>query len=79
MALTMRLQNTFLTSLSQEMDIVYVPYNIDTEWLIQFSCDNIALLKATVDIQLFILHYTEIVHCTVWQKALYNRATGLQS
>ena len=26
----------------------YVPDNIDTEWQIQFSCDNIALLKATV-------------------------------
>ena len=28
---------------------VYVPDNIDTEWHIQFSCDNIALQKATVD------------------------------
>ena len=26
----------------------YVPDNIDIEWQIQFSCDNIALLKATV-------------------------------
>ena len=25
---------------------VYVPDNIDTEWLIQFSCDNIVWLKS---------------------------------
>ena len=25
---------------------VYVPDNIDTEWLIQFPCDNIVLLKS---------------------------------
>ena len=56
---------------------------IDTEWHIQFSCDNIALLKATVDSKLFTLHCSEMM---AWHpssdnslKALYNRATDLQS
>ena len=39
----------------------YVPDYIDTEWLIQFSCINIALLKATVDSKLFTLHCTEMM------------------
>ena len=54
---------TFLTNLSKEMDnnYVYVPDNIDQERLIQFSCDNIALLKATVDSKLFTLHCTEMI------------------
>ena len=54
MELTMRLQNMFLTNLSKEMDM-YMSLIILTEWLIQFSCDNTALmLKATVDSK---LHY----------------------
>ena len=32
---------------------VYFPDNIDIEWLIQLSCDNIALLKATWGSKLF--------------------------
>ena len=40
---------------------VYFPYIIDIEWLIQFSCDNIALLKATLGSKLFTLHCTEIM------------------
>ena len=40
---------------------VYFPDNIDIEWRIQFSCDNIALLKATFGIKLFTLHCTEIM------------------
>ena len=42
----------------------YVPDIIDTEWHIQFSCDNIALLKAKVDSKLFTLHCTEMM---AWQ------------
>ena len=44
----MRLLNSFLTNVSKENGYVYFPYNIDKELLIQFSCDNIALLKATL-------------------------------
>ena len=44
---------------------VYVPHNVDTERLIQFSCDYIALLKATVGSKLFTLHCTEIM---AWQR-----------
>ena len=51
---------------------VYVPDNIDTEWLIQFLCDNIALLKATVESILFILHCTEMM---VWQRSSDNSLT----
>ena len=40
---------------------VYFPDNIDIERLIQFSCDNIALLKATLGSKLFTLHCTEIM------------------
>ena len=40
---------------------VYVPDKIDTECLIQFSCDNIALLKTTVDRKLFTLHCIEMM------------------
>ena len=40
---------------------VYFPDNIDKEWLIQFSCDNIALLKAELGRKLFTLHCTEIM------------------
>ena len=43
---------------------VYVPDNIDTEWHIQFSCDNITLLKATVDSKLLTLHCTAMM---AWQ------------
>ena len=43
---------------------VYAPDNIDKEWLIQFSYDNIALLKATLGSKLFTLHCTEIM---AWQ------------
>ena len=62
----------------------YVPDNIDTEWLIQFSCDNIALLKAKVDSKLFTLNCTEMmalqhISDNSWQKALCNRATDLQA
>ena len=42
----------------------YVPDNIDTEWHIQFSYDNIDLLKATVDSKLFTLHCKEMM---AWQ------------
>ena len=51
---------------------VCFPDNIDIEWLVHFSCDNIALLKAT-------LGSTAQFCKTVWQKALYNRTTYLQS
>ena len=47
----------------------YVPDNIDTEWHIQFSYDNIALLKATVDSKLFTLHCTEM---TAWQRSKWK-------
>ena len=43
-----------------------------TEWLIQFSCDNTALLKATVDSKLFILHCTEMM---AWQRSSDNSMT----
>ena len=50
---------------------------------LQFS-EKIALLKAKVDSKLFTLHCTEMRLCStvltiVSQKALYNRATDLQS
>ena len=51
---------------------VYVPDDIDTEWLIQFSCDNFALLKATVDSKLFTLHCTEMM---AWQSSSDNSLT----
>ena len=42
---------------------VYFPDNIDihVEWLIQFSCDNIALLKATLGRKLFTLQCTDFM------------------
>ena len=40
---------------------VYFPVYIDIECIIQFSCDNIALLKVTLGNILFTLHCTEIM------------------
>ena len=51
---------------------VYVPNNINTELLIQFSCDNIALPKATVDSKSFTLHCTEMM---AWQRSSDNSLT----
>ena len=68
----MRLQNTFFAKFVKRNGYVYVPDNIDTEWLIQFSYDNIALLKATVDSKLFTLHCTEMM---AWQRSSDNSLT----
>ena len=54
------------------MDMYNVPDNIDTEWLIHFSCDNIALLKAIVDSKLFTLRCTEMM---AWQRSSDNSLT----
>ena len=51
---------------------VYVPDDIDTEWLIRFSCDGIALLNATMDSKLFILHCSEMM---AWQRSSDNSLT----
>ena len=68
----MRLQNTFLTNLSKEMDMYMSLIILTQNGSYNFHAIILFCLKATVDSKLFTLHCTEMM---AWQRSSDNSLT----